>query len=188
MPLFCLSRMVGKASRIRCLALRHRRCLISIERQISGVRRDMWSIQASAPIGEIVFYVDGKNMSWCPSGNSKEEILDFALSLSQIIHTLVEGQALTQFRMMEGGTRYFTFVDKNLLKIETDFDEDTAGLCRFPDFKEHVELFCVQMHDEIVRLFPSYFELMDKVSGNKVFDTGKTARETAINLLLWPKK
>ncbi len=152
--------------------------------QRMNLRKEYATIDLHIPLASIRFFVDGQNLTWCPAARTSEEILLFACDLNVIVHTIQVGQEIEMPRIMEGGTRYFKRIDEHTVMIKNDCPEEATVYCQLSELKARSELFCSQLYEQILSLFPSYFELMDRLTGHKVFESGETISEITIRQLL----
>ncbi len=148
------------------------------------LRKEYATIDMHIPLASIRFFVDGQALTWCPSEGDSEEILLFACDLNHIVHTIQVGQEIAMPRIMEDGCRYFKRIDDHTVMIKNDYPEEVTVYCQFSELKASSELFCSQLYEQIMSLFPSYFELMDRLTGHKVFESGETISEITIRQLL----
>lgn len=87
-------------------------------------------------------------------------------------------------RIMEGGWKYFKRIDDHTVRIMNDYPEEVTVYCQLSELKASSGSFCSQLYEQIMSLFPSYFELMDRLTGHKVFESGETISEITIRQLL----
>ena len=152
--------------------------------QRMNLRKEYATIDLHIPLASVRFFVDGQNLTWCPAARPSEEILLFACGLNVIVHTIQVGQEIEMPRIMDGGTRYFKRIDDSTVRITNDYSEEVTVNCQLSELKASSELFCSQLYEQIMSLFPSYFELMDRLTGHKVFESGETISEITIRQLL----
>lgn len=152
--------------------------------QRMNLRKEYATIDLHIPLASIRFFVDGQSLTWRPAGRTSEEILLFACDLNVIVHTIQVGQEIEMPRIMEGGWKYFKRIDDHTVRIINDYPEEVTVYCQLSELKASSELFCSQLYEQIMSLFPSYFELMDRLTGHKVFESGETISEITIRQLL----
>jgi hypothetical protein len=135
-------------------------------------------------LGVIRFSINGgDNMSFC--GDSyKDELVPFAVDLSEIVQTIKVGEEKTQYQMSDCGKLYYKLVDAQNILVTLQRPRHIEALCDFTELKSKTELFCEALYNEIVRLFPTYFEVKDMLSGGFRNEWGETYSEAVRRLLL----
>jgi len=135
-------------------------------------------------LGFIQFSVNGgDNMSFC--GDSyKDELVPFAVVLSEIVHSIKIGDEMRQPHLSDSGTLYYKRVDAQNILVTLPGPKRIEVLCDFNELKSKTEQFCEALYNEIVRLFPTYFEVMDRRSGGIRNERGESQSEETIRKLL----
>lgn len=136
------------------------------------------------PVGFIRFsFNGGDNMSFCGE-SQKDELVPFAVVMNTILHTIKVGEEMRQPHLSDGGTLYYKLVDAQLILVTLPGPKKIEVLCDFTELKLKTEQFCEALYNEIVRLFPAYFEVMDRRSGGIRNERGETQSEDTKRKLL----
>jgi hypothetical protein len=122
-------------------------------------------------------------MSFC-SDCDKDELIPFALGLSTILHKIQLGKQEVQPHLSEGGTLYYNLIDEQTISVTLSWGSVTTVQCDFAELKSKAESFCQDLYNEIVRLFPNYFETMDQYSQESKDERGETQVARIIEMLL----
>src|SRR3990167_3913518 len=134
-------------------------------------------------LGLVRFSVNGgDNMSFCGDSH-KDELVPFAVGLSEIVQTIKVGEEKTQYQMSDGGRLYYKLIDAQNILVKRPGPQKNEALCDFTELKSKTELFCEELNNEIVRLFPTYFEVKDMLSGGFRNEWGETYSEAVKKLL-----
>jgi hypothetical protein len=137
-----------------------------------------------APKGFIRFFINGgENMSFCGEWD-KDELIPFALGLNTILHTIQEGKEEVHPHLSEAGDLYYNLVDAQTISVTLSLGSLTTVQCDFAELKSKAESFCQDLYNEIMRLFPNYFETMDQYSQESKDERGETQVERVIKMLL----
>lgn len=135
-------------------------------------------------LGLIRFSINGgENMSF-GGDSSKDELVPFAVVLSEIVHSIKVGEEMRQPHLSDSGTLYYKRVDAQNILVTLPGPQKNEALCDFTELKSKTELFCEELYNEIVRLFPTYFEVMDRRSGGIRNERGETHSEETKRKLL----
>jgi hypothetical protein len=86
--------------------------------------------------------------------------------------------------LSEGGTLYYNLIDEQTISVTLSWGSVTTVQCDFAELKSKAESFCQDLYNEIVRLFPNYFETMDQYSQESKDERGETQVARIIEMLL----
>lgn len=108
-------------------------------------------------------------------------VLEFALRLNEIVHSIKVGETQTLFLTMHGCHADFTRKELDTIVVESR-SSDHRAICKLSDLVISSESFCKELYLFIMATYPKYFDKMD--SGYPEFNsgTGKPS-ERAIKIL-----
>lgn len=135
------------------------------------------------PVGFIKFSINGKNMNWCDQSD-EDELLPFALGLNTILHTIKVGEEMKQSLSDSGLSLYYSLIDsQTILLTPSPSTSKVEILCDFNELKSKAESFCLALYNDIMRLFPGFFETWELCTGGVRNMQGETQSEEIIRKL-----
>jgi hypothetical protein len=135
------------------------------------------------PVGFIKFSINGKNMNWCTESD-EDELLPFALGLNRILHTIKVGEQMKQYLSDSGLSLYYSLIDSQTISLTpSPSTSKVENLCDFNELKSKAESFCLALYNDIMRLFPGFFETWELCTGGIRNEQGETQSEEIIRRL-----
>lgn len=108
------------------------------------------------PNAHVVFTINGDTFELLP----KTPVLEFAVQLNEIVHTIKVGEIRKLLLLESGITLRFYLLDSSILAV------DARGLsspCWLAEMQAASEKFCSKVLQEIQTKIPGYFEFMDRL-------------------------
>jgi hypothetical protein len=137
----------------------------------------------NGPVGFIKFAVNGQNMNWCDELD-EDELLPFALGLNTTLHSIKVGEQIRDRLSDSGLSLYYKLIDpQTILLTPSPSIEETEILCDFNDLKLKAESFCLALYNDIMLLFPGFFEAWELGTGGIRNEQGETQSEEIIRKL-----
>ncbi|MDX1988857.1 MAG: hypothetical protein SFV17_19380 [Candidatus Obscuribacter sp.] len=134
------------------------------------------------PTANVVFSIDGQNLSPCLNNSESIPVLEFALKLNEILHTIRSGDKRTLAFSMDAGWRKFVLENEDVIVVSGFYGEPFSASCSLVELKIATKEFCEKLYQDIVDCFPGYFEMMDRLPVNQV-RLGETPSQRKIRLL-----
>lgn len=137
----------------------------------------------NGPVGFIKFSVNGQNMNWCDESD-EDELLPFALGLNTILHSIKVGEEIRDRLSDSGLSLYYKLIDAETILLGPCPSVERAEIpCDFNDLKLKAESFCLALYNEIMLLFPGFFEAWELGTGGIRNERGETQSEEIIRKL-----
>lgn len=137
----------------------------------------------NGPVGFIKFSVNGQNMNWCGESD-EDELLPFALGLNTILHSIKVGEEIRDRMSDSGLSLYYKLIDAETILLAPSPSIERAEIpCDFNDLKLKAESFCLALYNDIMRLFPGFFEAWELGTDGIRNEQGETQSEEIIRKL-----
>lgn len=137
----------------------------------------------NGPVGFIKFAINGQNMNWCDA-TDEDELLPFALGLNTALHSIKVGEQIRDRLSDSGLSLYFKLIDAETILLTPCPSVERAEIqCDFNDLKLKAESFCLALYNDIIRLFPGFFEAWELGTGGIRNEHGETQSEEIIRKL-----
>lgn len=114
------------------------------------------------PNGNITFLVDKLDAEPCGWKGMNGPLLEFAIKLNRIVHTIKVGDVLVLDTTLQSNPVQFSMTAENILILRFGAANTCETICELAEMQASSEAFCTSLYDFILKQFPGYFEMMDR--------------------------